>query len=65
MGGDERVLQCVGRILGIRCRAQGDGPQAIAVAQEQRGKGVGVTCHMGAEQGGVADRYASRGLVAG
>ena len=51
--GDQRVLERVGGVLGVAGRAEGDGPEAVAVTREELGEGVGVPGDVCLHEGGV------------
>ena len=53
VGRDERVLEGVAGLLGIAGRAQGDGPEPVAMAPDDLGEGVGIARAVGCEELGV------------
>jgi len=50
---DHAVLQAVGRVMRIAHRAQGHGPQPVAVPGEEPAERLGVTSDVSGEQLGV------------
>jgi hypothetical protein len=61
-GGDESVLDGVGRLLAVPQRAQCDGPQSVAVPPYELAEGVGIAGDMCAQEILVA-RVAECGVV--
>jgi len=53
MGGEQRVLDRVGGVLGVAQGPQRDGPQPVAAPADQLAEGIRVAGDVPAQQGGV------------